>query len=142
MSNQFYDKGLDRFATGGINWIEHNIYASLIYSNGYSVDIASDEFYGDILSSAIASSVFIEGRSTNNKGTMDGNDITFPSVPGDGVREATILVIWREIGNNFLLSPLIAYIDGATEFPVVPNGDDIAFTWSNGANKILTLNPT
>lgn len=139
--NQFYDKGLDRFATGDIDWINNLIYVSLLYGSEYTPDIEVDEFYSDIPVEAIASSILLDGRTTNKQGVMDGEDITFPSVPGDG-KEATLIVIWREIGHNNLLSPLIAKVDEATEFPVVPDGNDISFTWDNGVNKILTLKIT
>jgi hypothetical protein len=47
-------------------------------------------------------------------------------------------VIYKDTGVSGT-SPLIAYIDTGTNFPVTPNGGDITVQWSSGASRIFKL---
>jgi hypothetical protein len=48
------------------------------------------------------------------------------------------VVIYKDTGVPGT-SPLIAYIDTITGFPLVTNGGDITIQWDNGAYKIFSL---
>ncbi len=138
MSNRYYDKGLDKFCTGDIDWVNDSIYVSPVFLDEYTPDFANDEFLSSIPEAAIPASGAIDGKYTSGDGVMDGDDVLLVSVPGDGVKEANALVIWKNTGNR-ITSALIAYIDEGTQFPFVPNGGNISIMWSDDVNKILTL---
>lgn len=137
--NDYYDNGLNLFTTGDIDWPNDSIYVSLIYGDEYTFDKVNHQFFSDVPSLAIASTLFMSGRQSIGKGVMDADDIKFPSVPGDGIKLTTALIIWKNLNNSSIISPLISWIDQATELPIAPDGNDIDFTWNNGNNRILTL---
>ena len=140
MSNRFYEKGLDKFCTGDIDWINDSIYVSPVYLSEYTPDFTNDEFLSDVPDDAIPASGLIAGRTTNLAGTMDGDDVTLVSVPGDGTVDADAVIIWKQSTNgNKITSPLIAYIDEGADFPFTPDGSNVAINWSDGVNKILSL---
>jgi hypothetical protein len=133
MANALYGKGREKFLTGDIAWDTDNIKVSLVDTGTYTVVIDTHEFYSD-LSGVVADSGNLASK-TVALGVADAADVTFSSVTGS-IAEA--LVIWKDTGVA-ATSPLIAYIDTATNLPVTPNGGDITVAWDSGSNKIFKL---
>jgi hypothetical protein len=48
------------------------------------------------------------------------------------------VVIYKDTGSP-ASSPLLAYIDAITGFPLATNGGDITVQWDNGTFKIFSL---
>ena len=69
-------------------------------------------------------------------GVFDAADITFTAVTSGSTAKA--VVIWKDTGLSSS-SPLLAYIDTLTGFPLATNGGDIQIIWDSGANKIFAL---
>jgi ApbE superfamily uncharacterized protein (UPF0280 family) len=133
MANALYGKGREKFLTGDIAWDTDNIKVSLVDTGTYTVVIDTHEFYSD-LSGVVADSGNLASK-TFALGVADAADVTFSSVTGSS---AEALVIWKDTGTAST-SPLIAYIDTATNLPITPNGGDITVAWDSGANKIFKL---
>ena len=133
MANALYGKGREKFLTGDIAWDTDNIKASLVDTGTYTVAIDTHEFYSD-LSGVVADSGNLASK-TVTLGVADADDVTFGSVTGATVEA---VVIWKDTGTAST-SPLIAYIDTATNLPITPNGGDITVSWDSGANKIFKL---
>lgn len=133
MANALYGKGREKFLTGDIAWDTDNIKVSLVDTGTYTVVIDTHEFYSD-LSGVVADSGNLASK-TVALGVADAADVTFSSVTGSS---AEALVIWKDTGVAST-SPLIAYIDTATNLPVTPNGGDITVAWDSGSNKIFKL---
>ena len=133
MANALYGKGREKFLTGDIAWDTDNIKVSLVDTGTYTVVIDTHEFYSD-LSGVMADSGNLASK-TVALGVADAADVTFSSVTGSS---AEALVIWKDTGVA-ATSPLIAYIDTATNLPVTPNGGDITVAWDSGSNKIFKL---
>lgn len=133
MANALYGKGREKFLTGDIAWDTDNIKVSLVDTGTYTVVIDTHEFYSD-LSGVVADSGNLASK-TVTLGVADAADVTFSSVTGSS---AEALVIWKDTGVA-ATSPLIAYIDTATNLPVTPNGGDITVAWDSGSNKIFKL---
>jgi hypothetical protein len=138
MANALYDKGREKFlgpASGQVNWINDNIKVVLVDSGAYTVNLATHEFLSDIAAGArIATSGNLASK-TNTAGVADAADFTFTAVSGV---QSEYLVIYKDTGSA-ATSPLLAFIDTATNLPVTPNGGDITVQWDNGANKIFKL---
>ena len=133
MVNALYGKGREKFLSGDIAWDTDNIKVSLVDTGTYTVAIDTHEFYSD-LSGVVADSGNLASK-TVALGVADAADVTFSSVTGSS---AEALVIWKDTGVA-ATSPLIAYIDTATNLPVTPNGGDITVAWDSGSNKIFKL---
>lgn len=135
MANAWFDKGLEAFATGLVNWSTSNIKATLVDHADDTPNVSTDDFYNDIASAArVATSGNFAGKSATN-GFLDANDLTFTSVTGD---PAESLIVWGDTGTEST-SPLLVYFDTATGLPVTPDGGNITVTWDNGTNKIARL---
>ena len=133
MANALYGKGREKFLSGDIAWDTDNIKVSLVDTGTYTVAIDTHEFYSD-LSGVVADSGNLTSK-TVTLGVADAADVTFSSVTGSS---AEALVIWKDTGVAGT-SPLIAYIDTATNLPITPNGGDITVAWDSGANRIFKL---
>ena len=133
MANALYGKGREKFLTGDIAWDTDNIKVSLVDTGTYTVVIDTHEFYSD-LSGVVANSGNLASK-TVTLGVADAADVTFSTVTGATVEA---VVIWKDTGTAST-SPLIAYIDTATNLPITPNGGDITVAWDSGANKIFKL---
>ena len=109
------------------------INVALIDTGTYTYSAAHD-FWDDAVAGLVGS-VQALGSKTVTSGVFDAADTTFTSVSGATVEA---LIIYKSTGVNST-SPLIAYIDTGTGFPVTPNGGNIVVTWDSGANKIFAL---
>ena len=121
MANALYDKGREKFLRGEISWNLNTIKCALVKTTlGYTVNLATHEFYSDLTDVIAGSNAF--GSKTTTIGVADAADPIFSAVaPGD---DGEAVVIYRDTGVT-TTSPLIAYIDTALGLPVTPNGGDI-----------------
>lgn len=138
MANVWYDKGVEAFAAGQVNWGVgtggDTIKAALVDAADYTFSQAH-QFLSDVPAvGRVAISPAFTGK-TLTAGTLDADDITWPTVSGD---PSEIVIVYKDTGNA-ATSPLLLYIDTATGLPVTPNGGDIGVTWSNAAGRIAVL---
>lgn len=134
MANALYDKGREAFLSADISWDADTIKVALVDTSLYTVNLATHDFYDDV-SAAVVGTPQTLGTKTITAGVADAADVTFTAVSG---ASCEAIVIYKDTGVA-ATSPLIAYIDTATNLPVTPNGGDIGITWDNGANKIFKL---
>jgi hypothetical protein len=134
MANALYDKGREKFLSGSVSWSGDTIKVALVDTASYTANLATDEFYSSV-SAAVVGTPQTLGSKTVTAGVADAADPTFTAVTG---ASCEALVIYKDTGSS-ATSPLIAYIDTATNLPVTPNGGDIGITWDNGSNKIFKL---
>ena len=135
MANALYGKGREKFLTGDIAWDTDNIKVCLVDTASYTVSIDVDEFLSDVPSGArVATSGNLTSKTTT-LGVADAANVTFGTVTG---AQCEALVIYKFVSNDSN-SPLIAYIDDATNLPITPNGGDITVAWDSGGNRIFKL---
>lgn len=134
MANALYDKAREKFLDGAISWSADTIKVALVDTASYTVNLATNEFYSTV-SAAVVGTPQTLGTKTITAGVADAADVTFTAVTG---ATCEAVVIYMDTGVA-ATSPLIAYIDTATNLPVTPNGGDIGITWDSGANKIFKL---
>lgn len=142
MANALYAKGKQKLlsATSAVSLDTDTIKVSLII-NTYPQNLSTDEFYTSISAylaggaSAAMNTQTMAGISVTD-GVFDATDVTFPAVTAGATCEA--VVIWKDTGVAGT-SPLIAYIDTITGFPLLTNGGDVTVQWDNGAYKIFSL---
>lgn len=135
MSNTLYDKGRESFLgqNPAVDWDTDTIKAMLVktaqaFSNAHQY--VADLTAGNI----VARSAALTGK-TVSAGVADAADVTF-TAPTTG--QTVIVVIYKDTGSD-ATSPLIAWIDTGTGFPITTNGGDVVVAWDNGANKIFKL---
>jgi hypothetical protein len=135
MANSLYGKGREKFLNADIDWTADDIKAVLVDTGSYSVAIDTHEFLSDISAGArIATSANLSSK-TSTLGVADAADVTFTAVSGATVEA---IVLYKDTGVAGT-SPLIAYIDSATNLPVTPNGGDITVQWDSGTTRIFRL---
>ena len=134
MANSLYAKGKEKFLSGAINLITDTIKVSLV-KNTYPQNLATDEFYTDISAYVIGTPQTLAAKSVA-LGVFDAGDVTYTAVTAGDTLEG--VVIYKDTGVAGT-SPLLAYIDTITGFPLATNGGDITIQWDNGAYKILSL---
>jgi hypothetical protein len=136
MSNVMYGKGLGKFLTKDIDYINDRIMVSLVSLVNYTPQFDVDEFLSDIPANTIIASEVLTGKATNSLGVADADDIIFNSVSGLVLIDAVI--VWF---NTFIVetSPLILFYDDSSNLPITPNGDNVSISWSDDVNKIFKL---
>lgn len=134
MANALYDKGREKFLTGAASWSGDTIKAALVDTALYTANLSTDEFFSTI-SAAVVGTPQTLGTKTTTAGVADAADITYTAVTG---ATCEAIVIYKDTGVAGT-SPLIAYIDTATNLPVTPNGGNIQIQWDSGTNKIFKL---
>jgi predicted dehydrogenase len=132
MANTLYDKGREAFLSASISWSADTIKAVLVDTGTYTFSQAHQ--FLSSLSGTVGTAATL-GTKTVTSGVADAADVTYTAVTGASVEA---IVIYKDTGVAGT-SPLIAYIDTATNLPVTPNGGDISITWDNGTNKIFKL---
>jgi hypothetical protein len=139
MANALYNLARQSFLSQNpsIDLDTDNIKVVLV--SGYAVNIATHQFLSDVTGlgggTIAATSGNLAGKSVTD-GIFDATDVTFTAVPA-GVA-CGYLVIYKDTGAAGT-SPLIAYIDTATNLAITPNGGDITIVWDGGVNKIFKL---
>jgi hypothetical protein len=134
MANALYGLGKQAMLNGDIDWDTDTIKVSLV-DNTYPQNLSTDDFYADISAYVLGTDQTL-GSKTIALGVFDAADVTWTAVTAGDTAEA--VVIWKDTGNP-ATSPLLAYIDTITGFPLATNGGDITVQWDNGANKIFSL---
>lgn len=145
MTNALFDPGREGFLLGEINWsATPTIKATLTRSYTFS---ASHKFTSDVsgAGAVLIQTVTITGRS-GGSGIANGSNVTFTAVPtqaGNAAATSILITMTSAVtgGADVATSAqrLIAYIDSATNLPVVPNGGDITVGWDTATNKIFKL---
>lgn len=133
MANTLYAKGKEKFLTGLIDLTTGTIKAALVKS-AYVANLATHEYLSSLGTNVLATQT-LTGKSVTG-GVFDANDVTWPSVAGGDT--ASFVVLYEDTGNS-ATSPLIAYYDTLSNFPVATNGSDIQVLWDNGAYKAFSL---
>lgn len=134
MANALYGKGKEKLLSGSINIPSDTIKAALV-STGYTANLSTDEFHSTISAYVLGTPQTL-GTKTVTLGVFDAADPTFSAVAGGSTAKA--LVIYKDTGVSGT-SPLLAYIDTITGFPLSTNGGDIQIIFDSGANKIFAL---
>ena len=134
MANALYGKGKEKLLTASINLSSDTIKAAIV-SSAYTVNLSTHEFYSDI-SASVLNTPGTLGTKTVTLGVFDAADITYTAVTSGSTAKA--IVIYKDTGVAGT-SPLLAYIDTITGFPLATNGGDITIVWDSGANKIFAL---
>lgn len=134
MSNALYAKGKEKMLAASINYVSDTIKVALV-KNTYPQNLATDEFYSDISAYVIGTPQTL-GSKTTSAGVFDAGDVTYTAVTAGDTLEG--VVIYKDTGVAGT-SPLLAYIDTITGFPLATNGGDITIQWDNGAYKIFSL---
>lgn len=134
MANALYGKGKEKLLTAAINLSSDTIKASLV-SSAYTANLSTDEFFTTISGSVLNSAQTL-GSKTVALGVFDAADITYTAVTAGSTAKA--VVIWKDTGSA-ATSPLLAYIDTITGFPLATNGGDVTIVWDGGAFRIFSL---
>lgn len=139
MTNALYDKARESFLgqNPAVDWDSDTIKAVLVNIAGghYTKDLANDQFLTAIASGDRVATSSALASKTVAAGVADAADVTFSAATGSA---CGAVVLYKDTGSA-ATSPLIAYIDTATNLPVTPNGGDITVAWDNGASKIFKL---
>ena len=134
MSNALYEKGKEKMLAASINFVSDTIKVALV-KNTYPQNLATDEFYSDISAYVVGTPQTL-GSKTTAAGVFDASDATYTAVTAGDTLEG--VVIYKDTGVAGT-SPLLAYIDTITGFPLATNGGDITIQWDNGSYKIFSL---
>lgn len=134
MSNALYAKGKEKILSASINFSSDSIKAALV-KNTYSVNLSTHEYLTDISTYVLNTAQTLSSKAVTN-GIFDAADVTYTAVTAGDT--ALAVVLYKDTGTAGT-SPLIAYIDTITGFPLATNGGDITIQWDNGAYKIFSL---
>lgn len=134
MANALYGKGKEKILSAAINWSSDTIKAALV-SSAYSPTLATDEFYSGISANVLNTPQTL-GTKTLTLGVFDAADITFTAVTAGATAKAVVLYKDTGLAGS---SPLLAYIDVITGFPLATNGGDIQVVWDAGVYKIFAI---
>ena len=134
MSNALYALGKEKILSTAINFVSDTIKVALV-KNTYPQNLTTDDFYDDISAYVIGTPQTLAAKSVA-LGVFDAGDVTYTAVTAGDTLEG--VVIYKDTGVAGT-SPLLAYIDTITGFPLATNGGDITIQWDNGAYKIFSL---
>lgn len=115
MANRLYPKGRAKFAEALVAWSTHNFKVAALLT-GYTYS-ATHEFVTDLGGNIVARSSNLTGK-TSVGGILKSDPASFASLTGGRV---LYLVIFRDTGVD-ATSPLLYYIDTASNLPFTPNG--------------------
>ena len=134
MANTFYALGAEKILSGDIDLITDTIKVILV-KNTYPQNLTTDEFLDDVDPYRLNTDQTLGSKSVA-LGVFDAGDATWTAVTAGDTSEG--VVIYKDTGSA-ATSPLIAYIDTITGFPLATNGGDITAKWDDGAYKICKL---
>ncbi len=134
MSNALYAKGKERILSGSVNFLTDTLKVALI-KDTYPQNLTTDEYYTSISAYVLDTPETITSPSVA-LGVFDAADVTFTAVLTGDTSEG--VVIYKDTGVAGT-SPLLAYIDNITGFPLATNGGDISVQFDNGTYKIFSL---
>ena len=133
MANKFYPKGKEKMLLAQVNWEADAIKAALV-STAYTYSDAH-EFFSSASASVVGTPATLSAKTTTD-GVFDAADVTFAALAAGSTIKA--LVLYKDTGVAST-SPLLAYLDTVTGFPMTTFGGDVVVPWSNGAAKIFAL---
>lgn len=134
MSNALYAKGKEKILSGAINLPADTVKVALI-KNDYVVNLATHEFYSD-LSASVRGTPQALGTKAVTAGAFSAANSVFAAVAAGDTLAG--IAIYKDTGVAGT-SPLLAWIDTITGFPLATNGGDITIQWDNGAYHIFSL---
>ncbi len=134
MANALYGKGKEKLLTAAVNFSSETIKAALV-STAYSPNLSTDEFYTTISPHVLGTPQTL-GTKSILLGVFDAADSLFEAVFAGSTVKAVVLYKDSGLAGT---SPLLAYIDTITGFPLATNGGDIQIVWDSGAYKIFSL---
>lgn len=134
MANALYAKGKEKILSAAVNFATDTLKVALV-SSAYVQNLATDEFYNSIADYVLGTDQLMAGKVVTG-GAFDAEDATWLAVPTGDTAEG--VVIYKDTGVAGT-SPLLAYIDTITGFPLITNGSDVTVQWDNGAFKIFSL---
>jgi len=134
MANVLYDKGVEGFLGGDIDFDGGDIRAILVDAADYTFS-QTHQFLTSVTGvGRVAVSGALTGKTITN-GIADANDVTLTAVTGD---PSEAVIVYLHTGAD-ATARLIAYYDTGTGLPVTPNGGDITIAWDNGTNRMWKL---
>ena len=134
MSNALYGLGKEKILSGAIDLTTNTVKVRLV-KNTYAQNLSTDEFVSSVTKVTGTTDQTLTGKSVT-LGVFDADDVTFTAVPAGETSEG--VVIYKDTGVE-ATSPVLAYIDTITGFPLATNGGDITVQWDNGISKIFSL---
>lgn len=134
MANALYGKGKEKLLTAAVNFSSETIKAALV-STAYSPNLSTDEVYTTISPHVLGTPQTL-GTKSILLGVFDAADSLFEAVLAGSTVKAVVLYKDSGLAGT---SPLLAYIDTITGFPLATNGGDIQIVWDSGAYKIFSL---
>ena len=134
MANALYGKGKEKMLSAAINFLTDTLKVALV-ENTYPQSLTADEFYSDISTYVLGTPQTL-GTKSVTLGVFDAADVTYTAVTTGDTSEG--VVIYKDTGVAGT-SPLLAYIDTITGFPLATNGGDITVQWDAGTYKIFSL---
>lgn len=134
MANALYTKGKEKILSGAINFTSDTIKVALVKST-YTQNLATDEFYTTIRADVLGTPQTLAAKTVIG-GVFDADDVTWSAVTAGDT--AKCVVLYKDTGAE-ATSPLLAFIDTITGFPLAANGGDVTVRWDNGAYKIFSL---
>lgn len=145
MANQLFDVSREKFLKGEIDWLNDDIFVSMVDTTGVSGilayttmnDFAPGKFKAP--TDGVIAGIQLTGK-TATSGAANAAGVTFTAVAADA-NQLEALIIWTKPSGTTLPSEWIpiAYIDSAVGLPITPNGGDIIVVWDTGGNKIFKL---
>lgn len=133
MANKFYPLAKEKMLLGQVNWAADTIKAALV-SSAYTYSDAHE--FLDSATTALLGTAQTLTAKTTVAGVFDAADVTFAALAAGSTIKA--LVIYKDTGVASA-SPLLAYLDTVTGFPMTTFGGDVVVPWSNGATKIFAM---
>jgi hypothetical protein len=115
MANGLYTSFKQLLLGGDIDLANDDIKLCVIDTGTYTVNLATHNFHDD-LTGIIATSANLSSKTITN-GVFDAANVTISGVAGN---ESEAVVFWKDTGNS-ATSPLIAYYDTGTGFPIAEN---------------------
>lgn len=134
MANALYGLGKEKILSGAIDLTTNTIKVRLV-KNTYAQNLSTDEFISSVTKVTGTTDQTLTGKSVA-LGVFDADDVTFTAVPAGETSEG--VVIYKDTGVE-ATSPVLAYIDTITGFPLATSGGNITVQWDNGAYKIFSL---
>ena len=134
MANALYRKGAEKMLSGQINFMGDTVVARLARDT-YAQNLTTDEFLSSVPAVTGATDQTLGSKSVTN-GVFNAANVTFAAVPAGQAAEGIVLAKWT---GSDATSPVLAYIDVITGFPLAANGGDIVIQWDAGAFKIFSL---
>lgn len=134
MANALYAKGKEKILSAAINFTSDTIKVALV-SDAYAGSLLTDEFYTSISADVLGTPQTLLTKTITG-GVFDAADVTYTAVTAGPISVG--VVIYKDTGVAGT-SPLLAYIDTISGFPLTLNGGDVTIQWDSGTYKIFSL---